>query len=75
MMKDLGLGVLVGILIGTVVASLALALSDLPTARAAGTEPSTIRTAGMITERSPEAGELNLIYQLNLAFGRIGRSA
>ncbi|QYC38316.1 hypothetical protein Nocox_03435 [Nonomuraea coxensis DSM 45129] len=35
-MKDLGLGVLVGILLGTVAMSLALALSDVPKARAAG---------------------------------------
>ncbi|WP_302893209.1 hypothetical protein [Actinomadura luzonensis] len=31
-MKDLGLGVLVGILLGTVAASLTLALADLPVA-------------------------------------------
>ncbi|MEU6725932.1 hypothetical protein ABZ917_19695 [Nonomuraea wenchangensis] len=74
-MKDLGLGVLVGILLGTVVASLALALSDLPSARAAGT--SMTRTAESVTAAlpTPGTGELNLIYQLNLAVGRIERSA
>ncbi|MGW5154387.1 hypothetical protein ACWEPN_02780 [Nonomuraea wenchangensis] len=74
-MKDLGLGVLVGILLGTVVASLALALSDLPSARAAGT--SATRTADSFTAAPPSrgTGEFNLIYQLNLAVGRIERSA
>ncbi|MER7370587.1 hypothetical protein [Nonomuraea wenchangensis] len=57
-MKDLGLGVLVGILLGTVVASLAFALSDLPSARAAGTGPSMIRTAEMITIPSQGAASI-----------------
>ncbi len=57
-MKDLGLGVLVGILLGTVVASLAFALSDLPSARAAGVGPSIIRAAGMITIPSPGAASV-----------------
>ncbi|GAA1765056.1 hypothetical protein ACBR40_33760 [Nonomuraea sp. AD125B] len=74
-MRDLGLGVLVGILIGTVVASLALALSDLPSARAAGTTRSAGSVGFTAAISAPEAGQLNLIYQLNLAFGRIGRSA